>query len=255
VRAVRNPSGPRFSSTGSRSTSANSRRWGEPQVVPDRTDRVAVAIDVDRHVRMRLQSFRGLVEHGGVLRTDICLVKVKVDATQDDLLRRRRGRRWWRRWRLFLRKRASYERARNRTAESGKRDPQLIGARIRMPSCECSRNGAAGCRALVSRACSDSSRSFFHGSLVGFAAARNWSSRSLRSATNWQCCVASVAAVPALRARSHTLDLAPRGLAAVPEHHGVGEAGHRGPVAPTRLPDLLALAVEAWAAISRSRGS
>jgi hypothetical protein len=26
-------------------------------------------------------------------------------------------------------------------------------------------------------------------------------------------------------------------------------------VAPTRLPDLLALAVEAWAAISRSRGS
>jgi putative transposase len=28
--------------------------------------------------------------------------------------------------------------------------------------------------------------SFFHGSLVGFAAARNWSLRSLRSATSWQ---------------------------------------------------------------------
>jgi hypothetical protein len=45
----------------------------------------------------------------------------------------------------------------------------------------------------------------------------------LRSATNWQSCIASV-------------------LAAVLEHHGVGEAGHRGPVAPSRLPALLALA-------------
>ena len=34
---------------------------------------------------MRLQGFRGLVEDGGVLRTDICLVKVEMDATQDDL--------------------------------------------------------------------------------------------------------------------------------------------------------------------------
>ena len=50
--------------------------------------------------------------------------------------------------------------------------------------------------AVVSRACSHSSRSFFHGSLVGFAAARNWSSRSLRSATNSQSCVASVPAAP-----------------------------------------------------------
>jgi hypothetical protein len=47
---------------------------------------------------------------------------------------------------------------------------------------------------------------------------------------------------PALPARSPTLDLALPGLAAVPEHHGVGEAGHRGPVAPRRLPALLALA-------------
>jgi hypothetical protein len=39
-------------------------------------------------------------------------------------------------------------------------------------------------------------RSFFHGSLVGFAAARNWSSRSLRSATSWQSCIASVLVAP-----------------------------------------------------------
>ena len=36
------------------------------------------------------------------------------------------------------------------------------------------------CPTLVSRAWSHSSRRFFHGSLVGFTAARNWSSRSLR---------------------------------------------------------------------------
>jgi hypothetical protein len=35
----------------------------------------------------------------------------------------------------------------------------------------------------VSRAWSYLSRRFYHGSLVGFAAVRNWSSRSLRSAT------------------------------------------------------------------------
>src|SRR5207245_4479410 len=60
---------------------------------------VAVAIHVDRYVRMRLQGFRGLVEHGGVLRTDICLVEVKVDATQDDFFR------WWRRWWRWRRRR------------------------------------------------------------------------------------------------------------------------------------------------------
>jgi hypothetical protein len=49
---------------------------------------------------------------------------------------------------------------------------------------------------------------------------------------------------PALRARSSTLDLAPPGLAAVLEHHGVGEAGDRSPVAPSRLPALLALALK-----------
>jgi hypothetical protein len=38
------------------------------------------------------------------------------------------------------------------------------------------------CPAVVSRACAHSDRSFFHGSLVGFAAARNWSPRSLHSA-------------------------------------------------------------------------
>jgi hypothetical protein len=36
---------------------------------------------------------------------------------------------------------------------------------------------------------------FFHGSLVGFVAARNWSSR-LRSATSWQSCIASVLVAP-----------------------------------------------------------
>ena len=39
------------------------------------------------------------------------------------------------------------------------------------------------CPTILSRACSHTSRGFFHGSLAGFAAARNWSSRSLRSAT------------------------------------------------------------------------
>jgi hypothetical protein len=39
-------------------------------------------------------------------------------------------------------------------------------------------------------------RCFFHGSLVGFAVARNWSSRSSRSATNWPFCVANVPAAP-----------------------------------------------------------
>ena len=40
------------------------------------------------------------------------------------------------------------------------------------------------CPAVVSRACSHSAWRFFRGSLVGFAAAWNWSSRSLRFATN-----------------------------------------------------------------------
>ena len=52
------------------------------------------------------------------------------------------------------------------------------------------------CLTVVSRACSHSARRFSHGSLVGFAAARNWSLRLLRSATNWQFCVASVPAAP-----------------------------------------------------------
>src|ERR1700674_2091546 len=43
---------------------------------------------------------------------------------------------------------------------------------------------------------------------------------------------------PALHARSPNLDLALPGLAAVFEPYGVGEASHRGPVAPTRLPAL-----------------
>jgi hypothetical protein len=55
---------------------------------------------------------------------------------------------------------------------------------------------------------------------------------------------------PALRARSPTLDLALSGLAAVPEHLGVGEAGYRGQVAPSRLPALLALALKVWTAVS-----
>jgi hypothetical protein len=58
---------------------------------------------------------------------------------------------------------------------------------------------------------------------------------------------------PALRARSPTLNLALPGLAAVLEHNCVGEAGDRGPVVPSRLPALLALTLEAWAAVSSSR--
>src|ERR1700736_3508543 len=58
------------------------------------------------------------------------------------------------------------------------------------------KSGDLPCSLVVSRACSHASRRFFHGSLVGFAAARNWNSRSLRSATNWQSFVASVPAAP-----------------------------------------------------------
>jgi hypothetical protein len=109
------------------------------------------------------------------------------------------------------------------------------------------------CPAIVSRACSHSSRRFFHGSLVGFAAARNWSSSSLlrhqlavlHRQRSWS--------PPALGARSPILDLALPGLAAVPEHYRVGEARHRGPMALQRLPALLALTLEAWAAVSSSR--
>jgi hypothetical protein len=79
-------------------------------------------------------------------------------------------------------------------------------------------------------------------------------SRSLRSATNWQSYIANMPAARAHRVRSHTLDLALPRMAAVPEPHGVGEAGHRGPLAPSRLPALLALAVRARTiAISVSR--
>ena len=58
------------------------------------------------------------------------------------------------------------------------------------------KSGDLSCPTVVSRPCSHSARSFFHGSLAGFAAARNWSSRSLRSATNWQSCIASVPSTP-----------------------------------------------------------
>jgi hypothetical protein len=59
----------------------------------------------------------------------------------------------------------------------------------------------------------------------------------------------------ALRARSSILDLALPGLAAVLERHGIGEAGDRSPLAPSRLPALLALALKVWTAVSRSRSS
>ena len=39
----------------------------------------------------------------------------------------------------------------------------------------------------------------------------------------------------------------------MPERHAVGEAGDRGPVAPSRLSALLALALKVWTAVSRSR--
>jgi len=96
----------------------------------------------------------------------------------------------------------------------------------------------------VSRTCSHSVRRFFHGSLAGFAAAWNWSSRSLHSATNWQSYIASVLVAPSssrsvVYSGSGSIGSG-RGL----EHHGVGEAGHRGPVASSRLPALLALALK-----------
>jgi hypothetical protein len=71
--------------------------------------------------------------------------------------------------------------------------------------------------AVVSPACSHTSRSFFHGSLVGFAAARNWTSRSLRSATNWQSYIVSVPAALGSPRSIAYLDLALPRMAAVPE--------------------------------------
>src|SRR3984893_4994465 len=62
-------------------------------------------------------------------------------------------------------------------------------------------------------------------------------------------------ATVAVRVRSHALDLALPGLAAVPEHYGVGEAGYIGALAPPGLPVLLAPALKVWTAVSRSRSS
>ena len=60
---------------------------------------------------------------------------------------------------------------------------------------------------------------------------------------------------PVLHSRSLNLGLALPGVAAVPERHRVGETGHRGSMAPTRLSALLALALEIWTALSRARGA
>src|SRR5258708_23275623 len=111
------------------------------------------------------------------------------------------------------------------------------------------------CPALVSRACSHSARRFFHGSLAGFAAA--WLGARGHSAPPPVGSPASPASwsPPALRARSSALDLALPGLAAVLERHGIGEAGDRSPLAPSRLPALFALALKVWTAVSRSRSS
>jgi hypothetical protein len=56
---------------------------GQLQVIPYRTDRVAIAIDVDRYVAVLLQDARGFIEHRRILRTDVVLVEIKVHATQD----------------------------------------------------------------------------------------------------------------------------------------------------------------------------
>src|SRR5258708_5552224 len=44
-------------------------------------------------------------------------------------------------------------------------------------------------------------------------------------------------------------------MATLPGHHGVGQASHRCPMAPSGLPPVLALALETRTAISRSRNS
>jgi hypothetical protein len=77
----------------------------------------------------------------------------------------------------------------------------------------------------------------------------------LRFATNWQSCIASVLAAPNSWRLIATLDLALPGLAAVLEHHGVGEAGDGHPVAPARISALLALALKVGTAIGGSRSS
>jgi hypothetical protein len=74
--------------------------------------------------------------------------------------------------------------------------------------------------------------------------------RALHRCIRQACAVAIVRRITLHRsshARSSTLDLALPNLATVPELRVVGEAGHRGPVAPPRLPALLALKV--WTAV------
>ena len=111
------------------------------------------------------------------------------------------------------------------------------------------------CPAVVSRACSHSSRASFMA---------RWSVSRPRGIGARAHCAPPPAgnpaspaswSPPALRARSSTLDLALPGLAAVLERHGIGEAGDRSPLAPSRLPALLALALKVWTAVSRSRSS
>src|SRR5208283_2804024 len=70
------------------------------QVVFLAADRVAVAVDVDRDVRIGLQSRCGFIENGGITRPDLRLVEVEMYTAEHQLLidRRQRWRRRWRRW-------------------------------------------------------------------------------------------------------------------------------------------------------------
>src|SRR5208283_678658 len=85
------------------------------QVVFLAADRVAVAVDVDRDVRIGLQSRCGFIQNGGITRSDLRLVEVEMHTAKHQLLLDRRRRwRWWRRWwRWRWRRRWWYRRRRH----------------------------------------------------------------------------------------------------------------------------------------------
>src|ERR1017187_409503 len=60
---------------------------------------------------------------------------------------------------------------------------------------------------------------------------------------------------PAVRARPPALGLALPIMATLSGGDGVGQAGHRRPMAPSGIPSVLALALQIRAAVSGSRGS
>src|SRR5579875_3958594 len=92
-------------------------------IVAHRADRIAVAVDLNRHVRVLLKHGDRFVKDSRVFGPNIVLVEIKVHTTQNNLLRRR-WRRWWRRrwwrrrWRRSRRRRRTTRTSDQRTKQS-----------------------------------------------------------------------------------------------------------------------------------------